>query len=229
MRSHVVAIHQPAYLPWLGYFDRIQRADQFIYLDTVQFQKNSFQNRNKVRTPAGWIWLTVPVLTKGRLFEAPLKEIGINNQVDWRRKHLGALQANYARAPYYDDVMSWLRPYYERRWERLSELCLAMLNEFLSRLKISTPVVKASDLPPTQAKKSGLVLELCKQAGATTYLSGMLGKDYLDLESFREAGIAVEFHDYEHPAYEQAHPGFEPAMGVVDYLMCTGKTEGPET
>jgi hypothetical protein len=215
----VVSIHQPAYLPWLGYFDKIQRADKFIYLDTVQFQKNSFQNRNKIRTQQGSMWVTVPLRTKGHLVET-LKSTTINNDIDWRRKHLGALQANYARAANFDAIFARLRPFYESDWTHLSDLCHAMLLSFLEGLSITTPVVKASELPPVEARKSDLVLELCRQAGATTYLSGSQGRDYLDLKSFADAGVVVEFQDYVHPVYSQLYPGFVPNMAVVDLLMC---------
>jgi hypothetical protein len=218
--SCVVSIHQPAYLPWLGYFDKIKRSDKFIYLDTVQFQKNSFQNRNKIRTPQGSIWLTVPVRTSGALYDTALKDLPIDNATAWQRKHLGGIQGNYARARSFDIVIEHLRPFYLRDWDRLSGLCFEMLSLFLRLLDIATPVVKASDLPPTAARKSDLVLDLCRRAGATHYLSGSLGRDYLDVAAFSAAGISVEFQDYAHPTYTQAFPGFLPFMGVIDLLMC---------
>lgn len=218
--SCVVSIHQPAYLPWLGYFDKIKRADKFIYLDTVQFQKNSFQNRNKIRTPQGSMWLTVPVRTSGTLYDTALKDVPIDNTTNWQRKHLGGIQANYARARRFDGMIERVRPFYEREWSRLSDLCFEMMTLFLTLLDVTTPVVKASDLPPRTERKSDLVLELCRRAGATHYLSGRLGRDYLDIPSFDAAGIAVEFQDYAHPTYTQAFPGFVPNMGVIDLLMC---------
>lgn len=216
----IVSIHQPAYLPWLGYIAKIRQADRFIYLDTVQFQKSSFQNRNKIRTKDGWAWLTVPVETKGRLFDTLLRDIAINNRLDWRRKHRAAIEMNYRRAPCFDRVFPQLASFYEATWLHLSTLCFEMLQSFLAMLDISTEIIAASQLPPTHGAKSDLVLELCRAAGATTYLSGSLGRNYLDLPAFQAAGIKVEFQDYQHPTYLQAYPGFEPYMGVVDLLMC---------
>ncbi len=219
--SRIVSIHQPAYLPWLGYFDKIRRSDLFIYLDTVQFQKNSFQNRNKIRTSDGWIWLTVPVETKGRLYSTEIKDLTINNRTNWQRKHLESIRTNYRKAAHFDDVFGWIAPYYERPWERLSDLCFEMMTDCNARLELNTDIVRASEQPPVEAKKSELVLELCKTVGATCYLSGSLGRDYLDLRSFADAGIRVDFQDYQHPQYPQAYPGFEAGMGVVDLLMCS--------
>jgi hypothetical protein len=215
----IVSIHQPAYLPWLGYFDKISRADLFIYLDTVQFQKNSFQNRNKIRTKSGSIWLTVPVVTSGILYETKLKDLRIDATQKWQSKHLAALRMNYAKAPAFEEVMPLLAPFYERPQERLSDLCWEMLAFFSKRLGIGSRMVKASDLPPVPGAKSDLVLELCQQAGATTYLSGSMGRQYLELEKFGQAGIDVRFQDYQHPTYQQVYPGFEPNLGVADLLF----------
>jgi hypothetical protein len=215
----IVSIHQPAYLPWLGYFDKIRRADLFIYLDTVQFQKNSFQNRNKIRTKSGPIWLTVPVATSGVLYETQLKDIRIDSTLKWQAKHLAALKMNYARATAYEARMPAIVPFYERPWDRLADLCWEMMTIFNAMLGISTRIVKSSDLPATQSAKSDLVLELCRQVGATTYLSGSMGRDYLVLEDFRAAGIEVLFQDYRHPTYPQVYPGFEANLGIVDFLL----------
>lgn len=218
--SLTVSIHQPAYLPWLGYFDKIQKSDLFIYLDTVQFQKNSFQNRNKIRTSEGWIWLTVPVETKGRLYSTEIKDLTINNRANWRRKHLESIRTNYRKAECFDEVFGWIAPYYDKPWNRLSDLCFEMMMDCITRLGLDTQIVRASEQLSVEGAKSDLVLELCKATGATRYLSGSLGRDYLDLESFADAGIEVGFQDYQHPQYPQAYPGFEPGMGIVDLFMC---------
>lgn len=219
----IVSIHQPAYLPWLGYLDKIRRADRFVFLDTVQFQKGSFQNRNKIRTAQGWIWLTVPVVTAGTVFDETLVDTEIDNRSDWRRKHRASIEMNYCRAPCFHEVFPWLSRFYDREREKLSPFCFEMLTDIVDRLGIGTEIVKASDLSSVTGAKSDLVLNLCKAVGAKTYLSGSRGRDYMDLDSFRAAGIAVEFQDYQHPTYPQVYPDFEPCMGVVDLLMCVEK------
>ncbi len=215
----IVSIHQPAYLPWLGYFDKIRRADRFIYLDTVQFQKNSFQNRNRVRSKSGPIWLTVPVITKGRLFSVPLGGVTIDNTQTWQSKHLVSMEMNYRRAERFSGIFPLLETYYRCRWDTLSELCWEMLMEFNRLLGIDTPIVRASEMDKAEGSKSDLVLNLCRATGATTYLSGSLGRDYLKLEDFDKAGIEVVFQDYVHPTYRQVYPGLEPFMGIVDLLF----------
>lgn len=214
----IVSIHQPAYLPWLGYFDKIARADLFIWLDNVQFQKNSFQNRNKILTKDGPVWLTVPVRTSGVLYETPLKEVEIDNGRNWRAKHLASIRMNYNKAPNFTDYFPGLARFYEREWPTLDRLCWEMLAHFNALLGVKTPIRRASELNAAGAK-SDLILDLCRKAGATTYLSGALGRDYLDLASFAKAGIAIEFQDYKHPSYHQVYPGFVSALAVVDVLM----------
>lgn len=214
-----VSIHQPAYLPWLGYFDKIRQAELFIYLDSVQFQKQSYQNRNKIRKAEGWSWLTVPVETKGRLYETPLSELRINNRIDWRRKHRVAIEMNYRKAPCFDEIMPLLEQFYLREWTHLSDLCFEMMQVFNERLGIRTEIRKASELRAVEGSKSDLILNLCEAVGADRYLSGSLGRDYLDLPAFAERGVEVVFQDYAHPTYRQAYPGFEPNMAIVDLLM----------
>lgn len=218
-----VSIHQPAYLPWMGYIDKIARSDVFIYLDTVQFQKGSFQNRNKILSANGPQWLTVPVETKGKLFDVPLKDLPIATSQNWQRKHAASLTQAYRKTPEFARVWADLEPYYTEPWDRLSDLCHAMLEMVLRHTgPFDTKIVKASDIAAVDSRKSDLVLALCRAVGADTYLSGSLGRDYLDLDSFAAAGIAVEFQDYRPLPYRQAQaPGadFVPYMGAVDLLF----------
>lgn len=221
----IVSIHQPAYLPWLGYFDKILRSDLFVYLDTVQFQKGSFQNRNFVCGAAKATLLTVPVLVGGRLFDTQLKDVQIDNQSRWRRKHAETIRQSYQRAPMFDRYWPAISSYYEHEWTRLADLCFAMLTWFNEQFGIRTKIVKASSLAATTAQKSDLILDLCRQVGATEYISGSLGRDYLDLQSFADAGIAVRFQDYQHPVYSQGRTPFQPNLAVVDLLLNEPKAE----
>lgn len=216
--GRVVSIHQPAYLPWLGYLDRIRRSDVFVFLDTVQFQKNSFQNRNKIRTAQGWSWLTVPLLTKGHT-EGVLSEIKIDPAQPWQRKHLATLSQSYAAAEFRDRVMSWLAPFYAREWQGFSDLCWTMLEAHLKQLGIATRLVRARDLKDRGARKSDLVLDLCRQLGATTYISGPQGRDYIEEASFAAADIELQYDDYRHPVYRQMHGDFESHMAAIDLMM----------
>lgn len=219
----IVSINQPGYLPWLGYFDRIRCADLHIVLDHVQFEKNSFVNRNRIRTAQGWTWLTVPVSTGGRFGDLAICTLKIADD-SWRRKHWATIRQAYGKTPYFAEHAEWLEPIFSRSWEHLAPLMTAINDGILRALGLSTPTRLSSTMEPT-GTKSDLVLELCRKAGAGTYLSGPLGRDYLDLDSFRDAGITVQFHDYVHPRYAQAYPGFEPAMATIDLLF----THGPDS
>jgi hypothetical protein len=215
----IAGIHQPAYLPWLGYFDRIRSVDTFIFLDTVQFQKGSFQNRNKILTASGPIWLTVPVVTSGKLFDTTLKDVEIDATQNWQSKHWSTLKMNYGATSEYANLAPQLERFYNTEWSSLADLCWEMLLEFNRIFNIKTKVIRASELGPIQGKKSDLVLNLCRSMNASRYLSGSQGRDYLDVTSFLDAGIDVEYQNYMPVAYKQRSKEFVPAMAVVDLLF----------
>jgi WbqC-like protein family len=219
----IVAIHQPAYLPWLGYLARIAAVDAFVFLDTVQFEKNSFINRNKIKSSTGPVWLTVPVQQKGHLSKA-LREVEIDESTDWRTKHLRTIEQNYRRAPYFQVRQEYLEQLVGRGNSALSDLCFEQLKFWTQALTISTPILRASNLP-VAGTKSDLVLNICKHLNATAYLSGPLGKGYLDEASFQQAGISISYHQYIHPVYNQLYQDFIPGMSVVDYWMNTQDLE----
>lgn len=219
----IVAIHQPAYVPWLGYLARIAAADVFVFLDTVQFEKNSFTNRNRIKSANGPVWLTVPVRHKGHIGKT-LLDLEIDETTDWRTKHLRSIQQNYRKAPRFAEYEPRLVELLQSPQHRLAELCFDQLGALVTHLDIETRIVRASDLP-VGGQKSELVLNLCRHLGATTYLSGPLGRGYLDEASFAGEGIGVTYHHYVHPTYPQLYGDFLPAMSVVDYLMNCGDTE----
>lgn len=216
-RALTVSIHQPAYLPWLGYFDRIAASDVFIFLDTVQFEKNSFTNRNRIKTPQGPHWLTVPVLGQGH-FDKTLIDLEIDGRQDWKKKHLRSIEQNYRRAPFFAERFDRLATTYAPAHRYLAELCFCQLAFWLHELRIPTRVLRASEMA-IEGSKSDLVLALCRAVGATTYLSGTLGRDYLREDEFAAAGIALSYQDYAHPTYPQLYGAFAPALSVIDFWM----------
>ncbi len=218
----IVSINQPAYLPWLGYFHRIAESDLHVVLDHVQFEKNSFVNRNKMRTAEGWTWLSVPVKTKGHFGDLPIEKLEIDNRRNWCGKHLATLTQAYARAPYMSEYSGFLEEVFSKEWDHLADLCRHMTGFFLEALGIDTPLVESSTLSVDTAK-SRMVLDLCREMTATTYLSGALGKNYLDKDMFNEAGIKLVYQDYRHPVYTQCQPGdMVPFMGILDLLLNHG-------
>jgi hypothetical protein len=221
----IVSIHQPSYLPWLGYFDRIAASDLHVVLDIVQFEKNSFINRNKIRTAEGWTWLTVPVETGGKFGDLAIERLHITDDPRWARKHRSAINQSYARALHFAQHAAFIDETYAMPWQRLVDLVERINGYLCDAFAIGTRIVKASSLGLTKSK-SDLVLEICQKVGASTYLSGALGRDYLDRDAFERANIDVVFQDYRHPVYPQAHGGFEPAMAAIDLLFMCGPEAG---
>jgi len=216
----IVSINQPAYLPWLGYFHRIAVSDLHIVLDDVQFEKNSFTNRNKLRMKQGWCWLTVPLKTKGRFGEL-INQLEIANDQKWANKHLNTIRMNYAKAPYFKEHIGFFVETYSHDWHYLSDLIHKTTNHILSTLQIRTPLRRSSEMK-VGGRKDELALNLCRAVGADVYLSGPLGQNYIREKIFQDAGIRVIYQNYIHPVYRQSHPGFEAHMSTVDLIFNHG-------
>ena len=217
----ILTAHQPAYLPWLGYFDKLIRSDIFIFLDTVQYEKNSFINRNRIKTPQGAIWLTVPIKTKGHTHSTVL-ETQIRNSENWRKKHLKSIFLNYKKAPRSEECYPKLEILYQQEHELLADLCFEHLRFWLKEMKIEKNIVRSSRLP-ISSKKSDLILDLCKYFSANHYISGPLGKNYIKEEDFLQAGISIEYQNYQHPKYPQLWGSFLTGMSIVDYWLNTNQ------
>ncbi|HEV8539734.1 MAG TPA: WbqC family protein [Nitrospiraceae bacterium] len=224
-----LTIHQPQFLPWLGYLDKIDQSDLFVVLDTVQFKKNEWQNRNRIRTAQGWQWLTVPVLQK---FGQVMTEVRINDRVDWRSKHLRALAMHYAHAPLSAHYLQGLREIYRQPWQQLTALNVAVIRWLLDAFGIKTPLQLASEMVPRAAsqRKADLpidatdrLIEMCRALGATTYLAGAGASDYMDVRRFTASGIRLEIQEFRHPTYAQCYAPFLPGMAAIDLLMNCGE------
>ena len=219
------AIHQPQFLPWLGHFQKINMADVFVFLDTVQFKKNEFQNRNRIRTSSGWRWVTVPVSVN---FGDPIRAVRVSNGGPWRRKIQGALEHSYGRTRYFRDFMPELREILAQEWAHLADLNIASTRWLMDCFGINTTTLLASDLPTVSADQTGRLVDICQHLGADTYISGSLAKCYLDVEQFTRRGLRVVFQCYDHPVYPQpGRAAFESHMSAVDGLFnCGGRTPG---
>jgi hypothetical protein len=216
----IVAIHQPECLPWLGFVDKIRQADLFVLLDCVQFEKNYFQNRNRIRTAAGVQWLTVPVLTRGRSAQA-IRDVRINGVEAWARRHRQALALHYGGAPFYDSFADGLTMIYGRRWERLADFNEAVIRWIAAAFGLDRPFVRASALGVT-GTRSGRLRDICVTTGARTYLSGVSGRDYLDESLLASAGIAVRYQEFRHPVYRQRYEPFVANLSAIDLLFNAG-------
>jgi hypothetical protein len=215
-----LVVLQPGYLPWLGYFDLLKKADIFVHYDDVQFDKHGWRNRNRVKGPKGAAWLTVPVLHSGRAGQSIL-DVQIDNHQSWRRKHLSTIGQLYARAPFREVVLPQLQEILERPWGRLVDLDLAIIDWLAAELDIETPRYRSSELG-IGGERNERLLNLCRHFGATRYLSGNAAQEYFDVALFAAAHIEVTWHDYVHPTYAQLHGTFVPYLSVLDLLLNTG-------
>ena len=216
----IVAIHQPQYLPWIGYFDKLDRADVFVLLDNVQYKKNEWQNRNRIRTSQGWQWITVPVLYH---YPEKIDAVKINNTTDWRRKHLNALVYNYSKAPFFNEHRLFFEETFSRHWENLVEINVHIIRYLNRALGVNKEIVLASRLSLSEEPTERLV-DICKHVHADTYLSGKDGAKYMNPDTFAQANIQVTFQDFHHPPYSQLHEPFEPFMSIVDLLFNHGRS-----
>jgi hypothetical protein len=217
-----VAIVQSSYVPWKGYFDLIRAVDEFILLDDVQFTRRDWRSRNRIKTPRGLMWLTIPVQSKGR-YTQTIQETRVADG-GWSGKHWASLRASYARVPFFDACARPLEAAYRDLSDepRLSAINHRLITEICRLLAISTPITWSSDYQPRAGRNERLV-SLCEQAGATEYLSGPSAGDYLDLSMFAAAGVTVRFADYAgYPEYPQPYPPFEHHVSVLDLLFSTG-------
>ena len=219
----VITIHQPEHLPWLGFFHKASQADSIVILDNVQFRKNYFQNRNKIRTQDGWQWITVPV---SRSLETMIKDVAINDEPRWKEKWWNAVYLSYKRSKYFDQYEKELQKILDSSTGNLCALNVALLKFVFKALGIKADTVFASKLG-AEGKAGALILDICRKMKADSYLSGISGKDYLDLEAFRNAGISVTFQEFHHPIYRQLYEPFMPCMSVIDLLFNYGP-ESPE-
>ena len=222
----IVAVHQPHFLPWLGYLDRMIRADLFIVLDHVQFERRNYQNRTRIRLDGQGHWLTVPVqqhsqqerIVDKRIDNPPAGELRW-----WGANHCRTLRHAYRDAPFLDRYAPPLQALLESRWERLVDLDQALLDFLRDALAIGTPLVRSSALK-VAGTRSELILNLCLAVGADTYLAGMGGsRDYLDRAAFARAGVEVAWQDFRHPRYAQCGGGdFMAGLSAVDLLFNVG-------
>jgi hypothetical protein len=215
-----VGIHQPHYLPWLRYLQKIAASDVFILLDDVDYTKNGWQNRNKIKGANGWMYLTVPVNSSLGVL---IRDVHIA-QGDWATKHLRALEMNYSRAPYYDQYIGSLSDLYHTPWTLLGDLNRAMLDYYLTALGVKTRIVRSSDLNVHEVSTNRLI-GLCRAVGGTSYYTGEYAVDaYLDTAAFEHAGIGLDFQKWHCPEYRQLYPkaGFIPDLSIPDLLFNVG-------
>ena len=217
----IVTIHQPDFLPWLGFFDKLLTVDKIIIMDNVQFKKRYFENRNKIRTKQGWAWINTPVLTKGK-FNQKIMDVKIDNSRPWQRKITSALKHNYGNATYWEAVGEELCELISKPYDRLVDFNLSVICFFMKKMEINLEYSLASTLD-TDHSGSGLILEICRKVKTVQYLSGRDGRNYLDEKEFIDNGIEIIYQDFKHPVYDHFMGHFMPEMSVVDLFFNHGR------
>lgn len=215
-----IAILQSNYIPWKGYFDIIAAVDEFIIYDDMQYTKNDWRNRNKIKTPKGLEWLSVPV---GQNIERKIREVTIPDS-RWQLKHWRSLEANYRRAKHFDEIAAWLQPLYSSYpYENLSSLNRVFIEAVCRYLGVATKISNSWDYNLVDGKTERLA-ELCLQAGGGEYISGPAAKDYIEESVFRARGVKLTWFEYAgYPEYTQLWGGFSHGVSILDLIFNCGK------
>jgi len=216
-----IAIMQPTYLPWIGYFGMIDRADRFVFLDSVQFARRSWQQRNRIKTANGVQMLTVPVLKKGAR-DQTIAEVQIDTAARFAEKHRRAIEHALGKAPYFKDYSGALFAILEGGHEKLGELNIALIRWLCDAFGIEADFARSSEIA-VEGSKADLLAALCRALDGDVYLSAPGSADYIEeSDAFERAGIKVAYHRFEHPGYAQPHGPFEPYMSAIDLLFNLG-------
>ena len=217
----IVAMHQPNFAPWLGFFDKMAHCDIFILLDTVQLVNRSYQNRTLLKSGNGPLWLTIPVLKKGRRYQLT-RYVEFDETHDWRTTQLRTIRHVLGKAPHCAELLDYVTPIYDRRdVHALVDFNTALIREAVARLGIRTTLLMASELECT-GSASRLILNLTKAVGGDVYLSGPTGRRYLEPEIFTAERVALRYHEFKPFEYPQRFGPFVPGLSSFDYLANVG-------
>lgn len=222
----IMTIHQPEHLPWLGYLNKASKADLFVILDSVQFEKNYFQNRNRILGTNGIQWLGIPVSLAGHM-NASIAETKISNvDAKWKDKYLKTIQMSYGKYPFFNDVYPMIEDSIMMDTSYLCEINLRIIRNLFDKLGFNCDIVRSTELN-VSGLKSDLILQICKCVGANSYIAGPTGRDYLKVDEFNKEGISVFYNDFIHPVYEQRKSReFISHLSSIDLFMNMGFTEG---
>ncbi|MFE6707081.1 WbqC family protein [Bacillus thuringiensis] len=220
----IISGHQPSYLPWYGFFEKIHKSDVFVFHDIAQFEKKGFLNRNRIKTSQGASWLTVPIQMKNYK-EIPFNKLKIDNTQDWERKHWKAIRINYSNAPYFNVYKDYLESFYSEDWLNLNDMNMNFIHFIIRELNIDTELYYVSELEGITGKKSDFVLELCQKFSASTYYSGSLGQDYLNENDFENENIEIIYQRIRDYSYKQLFGEFIPHLSILDILLNCGPKE----
>jgi hypothetical protein len=213
-----ISIHQPNYFPWLGYFYKIYLTDIFVLLDDVQFNNEGLQNYHYIKTPQGRHRLKVPVNYNFGYF---INHVKIRYELNWVKKHLKTIEANYRRAEYYNQVFEDYQTLITKEYNNISDLDQAVIEWILKKFDIKTNLVKSSDLNIDSVKENKII-DICKSLNGDVYYSGTGAKAYQNENTFKDSGIELQYSTFNQITYPQLWGNFEPNVSVIDFLMNCG-------
>jgi hypothetical protein len=216
-----IGILQPGYLPWLGFFEQMSRTDVFVIYDDVQYDKEGWRNRNRIKGANGVLWLTVPVHVK--LSDIPLiSQVKIDNKPNWRKKHLMSLKMNYAKAPFFTKYIGIFEEAFSREWDHLVDIDMYFILKLSKCLGMGGKKIVRSSTLNVEGPRIERLVKICKMFEADIFYEGASGRNYIDNAHFEDHGIAIEYQDYKHPTYKQLYGDFIPYLSVVDLLFNYG-------
>lgn len=223
----IITIHQPEHLPWLGFFNKLSKAELFVILDSVQYEKNYFQNRNRILGSNGVQWIGIPVVTRGHMAGSIAdSEIAEKTNPRWREKYLQTIQMSYGKYTFFPEVFPVIENAIKMQTDRFCEINIAIIKGFSEKLGFYPEFIRSSQLA-VGGLKSDLILDICKNVDATTYIAGPSGREYLHMQDFIDSGITVVFNDFHHPEYPQKRTEvFTPYLSALDLFMNCGFSAG---
>ena len=220
--ERVVAICQLNFLPWLGYFDLIDRSNIFVLLDDVEFSKQSWQQRNRIKTTNGNHWLTVPVIYRGHSGQE-IKSVRIKENSNYKKKHINTIKQYYSKSTYFNMYINELSLIINKPHQYLVELNIDLINWLCLKIGINTRLIKSSQMSIDISERVEKLVNICKELGADHYLSPAGSKEYIEENNiFSKHGIKLLYQDYKHPTYNQMYGDFIPFMSVIDLLFNEG-------
>lgn len=219
----ILSGHQPNYIPYPGLVGKIMMSDKFIYVTKVQFERKSWQNRNRIKTVNGPVFLTVPTLKKGK-YDQLICDVKISNDLNWRRKHFNAIKINYKNSKFYNTYIDFFEELYNKDWDSLCELDIYIMNYILNELDIKTEVLYDENFN-FEGNKTAFLVDMCKKTNSNTYMSNKGSENYVDLSIFSQNELNHIYINYKGKPYEQCFKNFVPDMSIVDMLFNCGRIQ----
>lgn len=222
----VLSGHQPNYWPYPGLIGKIMKSDKFMFVTKVQFEKKSWQKRNRVRTKEGWTYIQIPTITKGKM-EQNICDVMLNNTEDWKEKNYKTMSLLYGKSPYWKEYKDFLEDLYSRNWDRLMDIDIYIMEYLFRLLDVQTEILYDRDYE-FEGKKTDMLVDMCRKTGCDTYLSNLGSSAYVDISCFTTQGLNHRYINYVGEPYKQQFPGFEDGLTILDMLMNCGTEKTKE-